>query len=716
MRVVSGRETAEGWKGGTKSVPLSTWPRPAQGEPRLRKATTSLRVSLAAASEQRRGFVLLPFSLIAGLVIYASLPDEPEFLHIALGTVCVLVVVCSAIAMQSLWALRWTSQIAAVWIGFCLLPLHAQAFGTPMLRFPAYGSYQAVVDEVLSADADGRRVVVSDITPIEGSRSVPVRRARLLVPLEPVLEPGDTISAKLRLAPVPGPVLPGTHDGQFHSYFVGIGAYGGVTSAFERVSQGDETDINRRVQALRGFIGWRIDLALEGSSAAIGKAMMVGDQSGISDETRDVMAASGLAHVYSISGLHLSIVAGGIFWLVRLFLASLPVLVAWPVKKIAAVVGLVAAFGYLLLAGGPDNVPAFRSTLMLALIFGAVLAGRRALTMRNVAIAALIIIVMDPASVFRPSFQLSFAAVVALIGVYELPRAGQGGKSGVVERLFRFVLATAATSFIAGLATLLFSAYHFQQTAPLGVLGNVLALPFVSLIMWFGVLAVLAMPVGLDDPFLRLMGWNIDRMVDVAELVAGWSEGITGNPLLTIWALLLGLVALAWFAFIEGKWRLLAPAVAVPLVFAFGFADRPDILIADTTQAIAIRDGEALALASGRTGSFAVDVWSRHYQSDILAQHSAARCDSLGCVVHTQDFSVAIIRNAAAFAEDCTGFDLVISRISAPTWCGADGILVGPWQLERQGVHWLAWDDTAGRFDVRPAIVHINRPWRVWRQ
>src|SRR5690606_26923847 len=129
-----------------------------------------------------------------------------------------------------------------------------------------------------------------------------------------------------------------------------------------------------------------------------------------------------------------------------------------------------------------------------------------------------------PASVFRPSFQLSFAAVVGLIGVYELPRLLPDHTPGRLRRVFDLVAATAWTSFIAGLATLLFSAYHFQQTAPLGVLGNVLALPFVSLvIMPFGVLSVLAMPLHMDAPFILTMGWGIDRMVDVAELVAGWS-------------------------------------------------------------------------------------------------------------------------------------------------------------------------------------------------
>src|SRR5690606_25077706 len=187
------------------------------------------------------------------------------------------------------------------------------------------------------------------------------------------------------------------------------------------------------------------------------------------------------------------------------------------------------------------------STIMLGLVFGAVLAGRRALTMRNVAIAALAIILIDPASVFRASFQLSFAAVVALIGIYELPRRAPPEERSWGLRLWATVWATALTSFIAGTATLLFSAYHFQQTAPLGVIGNVLVLPVVSLvIMPFAVLSVLAMPFGMERPFVMAMGWGIDRMVDGAVLVAGWSEGLTGNPLLTGTALIIGLVALSW--------------------------------------------------------------------------------------------------------------------------------------------------------------------------
>ncbi|ODT80363.1 MAG: hypothetical protein ABS76_16920 [Pelagibacterium sp. SCN 64-44] len=676
----------------------------------LRRVMASLAAAFVRAAEHRRLFVLLPFSLIAGLVLYAVLLDEPGWPLLAGSGLVALIVPLAAAALHSLTGLRLGVQLAAFWLGFVLLPIHAALLGTPMLAFPAYGTYTAHVDEVLSADDSQRRIVVSQLTPQDGARPVGIRRARLSLPAEPELRPGDQLRAALRLAPVPGPVLPGSHDGQFHSYFIGVGAYGSATGAVERIAEGSDADFARQIQGLRSTIANRIDLALEGPSAAIGKSMVMGDQSDISDETRDVMAASGLAHIYSISGLHLSIVAGGIYWLVRLLLASIPALVAWPAKQIAAVIGIIAAFLYLLLAGGVDNVPAFRSTLMLALIFGAVLAGRRALTMRNVAIAAILIILIDPASVLRPSFQLSFAAVVGLIGVYELPRPFDAA-GGRLERLWRLVAATAWTSFIAGAATLLFSAYHFQQTAPLSVLGNVMALPFVGLIMWSGVLAMLVMPLGLDGPCFQLMGWGIEGMLWVAELVAGWSEGLTGNPLLANWTLVAGLAALAWFALLETRWRLLAPALLVPLVVVFGLEPRPDVLISDTTQAVAVRDGDGLALASGRTGSFAVNVWSRHYQTPIGPAHSGNVCDGLGCIVTTPDYSIAIIRNAAAFAEDCGRHDLLIARIRPPSSCKAN--IIGPEQLSSGGVHWLHWDGNAGRFDIRPAMANLNRPWRV---
>jgi competence protein ComEC len=665
--------------------------------------------SAKAALEGRRFFVLLPYCMLAGLITYALLPNEPApwaLLAVAVAGLAVLVFTRNRPS-------RWLTACLAFWLGLCLLPLHAAFLSTPMLERPTYGAFEATVDEIISQSETERRMVVSQITALEGTRQPDIRRARIFGGVDPPLVVGDRIVANLRLAPVPGPVLPGSFDGQFHSYFAGIGAYGTVTSNLSRITPAEGFSPSRAIDGLRRDIGQRISAVLTGATAAIGWAMVVGDQSHISDETREIMAASGLAHIYSISGLHLSIVAGGMFFIARAGLALWPASVAWPVKKIAAVSGIAAAAGYLMLAGGPANIPAFRSTLMLVLIFGAVLAGRRALTMRNVALAALVIILIDPASVFRASFQLSFAAVVALIGVYELPRRQREGPRGAVSRMAGAVWATAATSLVAGLATLLFSAYHFQQTAPLGVLANVMMLPVLTfVIMPFGVLSVLLMPLDLDPLALPVMGWGIERMLDIARHVTEWTGGLEANPILTPWALVIGLAALAWFAFFIDRWRLAGPIAAVPLILALGFDSRPDILIADTTQAIAVAQDDGFGLLAGRTGSFAVDVWSQHYRSDIAASLPDARCDGIGCFL-TSDagYRIALIRDASAFAEDCGLADLVVTRIRAPSYCAGAGLVIDADGLAKGGVHWLRW--TGSGFELRVARTNLDRPWRA---
>lgn len=492
-------------------------------------------------------------------------------------------------------------------------------------------------------------------------------------------------------------------------------SYGNVTSGLSVQTRDTGFNPTRWVEELRRDISGRIDAVLDGEAASIGRAMVVGDQSTIVDETRNVMSAAGLAHIYSISGLHMSLVAGGMFALLRLLLASMHgVAQAVPIKKLAAIGGIVTACGYLLLAGGVGNVPAFRSMLMLALVFGAVLAGRRALTMRNVALAAMVIILIDPASIFRASFQLSFTAVVALIGVYEMPRRPMVGKRGFFGRVGNVLWTTALTSLIAGSATLLFSAYHFQQTAPLGVLGNVLALPVVSLvIMPAAMIGLLVMPLGLEGIFFTVMGWGIERMLDVARLVAGWSAGLDSNPLLTATALMIGLAALAWFAFLEGWWRYAGPILAIPVVLAFGFDVRPDVLIADTTQAVAVRTDAGLGLLGGRAGSFAVNVWSDQYQEVIAPEPVGRHCDSLACVVLANGFSVSLVKGPEAFDEDCARNELVVTRLRAPATCRAVTTVIDADDLARGGVQWLRWDAGRGAFDIRPAIPSLTRPWRV---
>lgn len=666
--------------------------------------------AFAEAIEHRRAFLLLPYAMISGLVAAFVLPADPSPILLGAGG---LAVVAALVASRNApgWN-RTAGLLVACWAGFCLLPIHGALFGTPMLARPAYGTYEVRIDEVLSANADGVRAIVSAIAPLEGSRSLPVRRARLSVDGVSDLAPGDTIRARVRFYPVPGPVVPNGFDTQFHAYFAGVGAYGNAIGGAERITSGDAGAPERIIDGIRRAIAARIDAVLPQPSAGVARALITGDQSAVAEESREMMATAGLAHVLSVSGLHLTLVAMLVMATLRGGLALTGGFDRFvSVKRVAAAGAICAALGYFAISGG--NVAAQRATLMIVLVLGAVVAGRRALTMRNVAIAALVIIVLDPASVFRPSFQLSFAAVVALIGAWEMMRPGEGRKPGPLGKVAAYFGGGALTSLVAGAATLLFSIYHFQQTAPLSVLGNLMSLVLIGFVMMPAALvATLLMPLGLEAPFLHIMGWSIDVMIWVATIVAAWSAGISASPLLLPVALLLGLVALGWFTFLNSWHRLLAPLLLVPAVWLLALDGPPDVLISDTTQAIAMRGERGLALVAGKPDSFAVKIWRDTY-AEPLEPVSLLGCDSLGCFgTSPAGFSVAVAKDPAAFHEDCGLADLMILRRRAPGTCGA-GLVIDADALERGGIHWLRWDAASGTFAVRPAVPPGNRPWRV---
>jgi competence protein ComEC len=681
--------------------------------PRLRQAARTQRASLAqsarTALDERRGFLLLPVAMIAGLLVAAALPTEPQTPVLLAGAA--VIVIGLAVSRQALGWARAMVVLAAVWLGFCLLPIHGAMFGTPILGWPSFGTYEARVDEILSETEGEKRVILSQVTPLDEARELPMRRARVVIRTGPDLSPGDVISGPFRFAPVPGPVYPGGFDTQFHAYFDGVGAYGNSTQPPVVVSPGDSTTPSYVVDAVRRGIAARIDAVLPQPAAGIARAIVNGDQSAVDDASRETMATAGIVHVLSVSGLHLTLVAGGVFWVLRLLLSGWEGLASRvPVKRIAAVAGIAAAVLYFAISGG--NVAAFRSTLMILLVFGAVLFGRRALTMRNVAIAAIVVIVMDPASVFRPSFQLSFAAVVALVGAYENFRSERLKDASFAAHAWAYGKGIVVSSLVAGAATLLFSVYHFQQTSPLGVLGNLLSLPLVGFVMMPAALvAVLAMPFGLEAPFLQAMGWSIDRMLEMGAFVAGWSTHLRASPLLTPAALVIGLAALAWLAFFRDRWRLLGPMVAVPLVLLFAMDRPPDVLIADTTRAMVVRGSDGLELADGRAQSFALDVWRETY-ADPIAVAAAVACDSVACIGESAaGFSYAIVLDPGGFAEEC-GRDLIVTRIRAPSYCGA-GAIVDADDLEAHGVHWLRWNAASASFEVRRAVESLERPWRI---
>ncbi len=668
---------------------------------------------------QKRLFILMIFMMIFGIIIYSILSFEPSWFIVILAGLILL----SLLVWQMIKGNLNVSSILifSIWVGFILLPIHAQIFGTQMLKYPSFGTYQVKVIKVLSLRDDGQRIIVSNINALESSRDLPIRSARLFIRKGPLLEAGDIIEGKMRFAPVPSPVTVGGYDSQFQSYFVGIGAFASTTNAPKIITKQSDFSFKAFIDQSRFNIGKRISSVLQDPAKGIALALIVGDQSNIKDEVRTKMATAGLAHMLAISGLHLSLVAGGVFAFVRIALSlSYSFTQRFAVKKISAIVGILAALIYLGLSGA--SVSAVRATIMLILIFGAVIVGRKALTMRNVAFAALFVIILDPSAIFLPSFQLSFAAVVALIATYEVLRQKVSNRLGFASSVLQFFLALASTSIIAGLATAIFAAFHFQQIAPLGVLGNLAALPILTFfVLPAAFIAVLLMPLGLEAPLLNVMGWAINLILNIAQRVANLSEGLGVNFILLPISLIIGLVAFAWFAFFIGKLKFLGPILALPLIFIFALDRQPDVLVSASTKAVAIRGNDlgnkeyGLGLIAGRLNSFTTNAWQDTYQEKIAAKLDGALCDEIACFYNSPaGFAISLIKQTRrAFIEDCAIADLVITRLKAPNYCKEITQVIDIENIRNEGTQWLYWNEKQQGFTIRPAISSNNRPWRL---
>ena len=381
------------------------------------------------------------------------------------------------------------------------------------------------------------------------------------------VEPGASVTGLVRLMPPSGPVRPDSYDFSFESYFDGIGASGFFLRDPQRAEQSGPAPPAARffaaVERVRNGVADRIRSRIPGAEGEIAAALVVGVRAGIPQDVNDALRRAGLYHIISISGLHMALVAATIMGCLRGGFAFFPEFSSRrPVKKYAAVAALFGLAAYLFFSGA--DVAAQRSFIMLAVMLAALLFDRAALTMRNLAISAIVVIVISPHEVTGPSFQMSFAATAALVGAYagwsdyrsrrpiQPPPRRSLGRSAIRKIL---VLATglAATSLIAGGATSIYSAYHFQQVSPLGLLANLTAMPIVSaVVMPSAVFGALAMPFGLDGYCFEIMGIGLTATIAIARWFAERSPldivGLvspTGVVVLTI-ALLIATTCTTW--------------------------------------------------------------------------------------------------------------------------------------------------------------------------
>ena len=587
-----------------------------------RRLVRSLSHDLAGERGQGLCFLLIPVAMGVGAALALSAGLVPD------GRAIFAVLLAAAMAAFLLRNRKPdAARLAALAAFACIGGLAAcleEARGPALLDSPVVTTLTGTI-EATEITVNGRlRYRIS----LETTKDPEIRRPPAIVRLTAkagtvALKPGMRVTGRARLAPPSGPALPGGYDFAYQAFFDGIGAYGFFFEPPETVSAetgAQETvsgNVRHAIRTLRENAASRIRSVLSGDAGGIAAALTVSDRSGISDETVDALRATGLAHILAISGLHMALAAGTLYVTFRRLLALSPRLTeAFPVKKLAAGAALLSAFAYLVLSGA--SVPTQRAFIMLAVMLGAVLIDRPALTMRNVALAAIIIILISPSAVSGPGFQMSFAATAALIAAYAAwpRRENEESRSifltGFTGTLLRGLGALAMTALVAGVATGLFSAHHFHRFAANGLISNVAAMPLVTfVVMPAGLVAMLVMPLGLDAVPLKIMGWGLELVIGVARTVESWGGDLVTGRLPTS-ATVIAASGFVMLVFLRTRLRLigLVPVAAgLCMMVIAGRAPPPDLLISEDGRLVAAVLPGALAVNADKPSEFVFSQW-----------------------------------------------------------------------------------------------------------
>ncbi len=717
MSTAADTETAEPGNGPLQEVVV----------PRLRAGVGYVTSSFFGESD--RWFLWSPVLLGLGIALYFGLPFEPPFW----SAIAVLAItgIWLAVALRRGTTGVFAAAFFCVALGFGLACIRTAAVWAPVLQKPWAGTVEGRVVEVERTEKGALSVTLQPLSMERVAAEALPARVRLQVRFpDSVIEPGQRIRLRGRLMPPPEPVEPSGFDYARQVWFESLGGVGFAFAAPEIVAPPPE-DWTTGLATLRHGITARVQNGIGGASGAIAAALITGEQRAIPEWAADDLRNAGLSHVLSISGLHMVLFGGSLFWLVRAVFALVPAIaLRYPIKKWGAAAALLGSTGYLLISGA--EVATQRSWIMIALMFVAILFDRPALSMRNVALAALIVLAWQPESLLGASFQMSFAAVVALIAFYESPLAqrftsamSERGDGPVVAALrfgFNHLTGIMLTTTVAGFATGAYAAYHFGRVALYGMAGNLGALPIVSaFVMPAALAALILMPFGLEKPALWVMGKGVDGMLWVAHAVSSWEGAdrvVASAPMASLALLTLGGL---WLALWRGSWRLVGIAPMALSIALWGSGARPDVLIDRDGALAAVRGNNGLLGLTSARSSYAAEQWLRHdgdrREPKLAAQPSSLHCDAEGCVWREEGRPlVAFPEGIDALTDDCAKADVIIATVPVPrrlrAHCRAQ-LVIDRFDLWRNGAVALYYEEDGG---IRMETSRDERGRRPWVQ
>lgn len=655
---------------------------------------------LASAGFDRGPWLAVAFAV--GIALWFVLPTPAHWLS-AIFTGLIL-----ALGALAMW--RGRGDRHALLLACCSLGLLVSA-GTAVIWARSALIGASPIERVASGVFTGRilkrieqpaeqRVRLVLATREQGSgRAIKVRVNLPLAEDRTAYREGAVIRARLRLMPPAPPMLPGGYDFARTAWFDGLAATGSVQGPVTLLGAGAAG--GAPLASLQRRLADHVRAQLSGSPGAIAAAFASGDRGAIAPEDEQAMRDSGLTHLLSISGLHVSaVVAAGYFLAMRL-------LALWPwlalrvrLPLLAAGLGAFAGLGYTLLTGA--EVPTVRSCLGALLVLGALALGREPLSLRMVAVAGFLVLLLWPESLAGPSFQMSFAAVTAIVTLHQsgpvrrfLAPREEGWLASTARHLALLLLA----GVVIEIALMPIVMFHFHRAGTYGALANVVAIPLVTFVSMplIGLALVLDL-FGSGAPMWWLAGKSLDLLLAIARFTADLPGSVRLMPQMGAGTFALFVAGGLWLALWQGRvrgWGLVPVALATVL---FALTPLPDVLVTGDGRQVGITgNGHLLVLRDTRsefTRENLMELAGVAAEPVPLVQWPGTRCSRDFCSVTLhragRDWHLLLGRNKErveerAVAAACERADIVVAERWLPDSCQPRWLKADRDYLEQSG-------------------------------
>jgi len=676
------------------------------------------------ALQKENIFLWVPVFFACGIALYFFLPFEPPQI---LAIFCFIIpIILYSLASEHRPSRLFLIALIICASGFLSAKIRTDMVSTTVLKEKIYSA--DLTGTVLSIEktdtGGGSRVLLGNVRLASLQENQTPEKVRIRFRKDDNLKVGQIINVKAGLNPPADPVIPGGFDFRRYLFFQNIGSVGFAYSEAKIIQDAAPSFFN--IESIRFGISNILHASLPERTAGIASALIVGQKQAIEENDQQTLRDAGLAHMLAISGLHVGIFSGTLFFILRLCLACVPnMALRYPIKKIAAVFALIGAMFYMMLAG--TTVPTQRAVLMISIVFLAIIIDRSPISLRLVAFAALVVLLVKPESLLSVSFQMSFAAVTCLIYFYDVTRTFWTNlytNARITKKAMMYFLAICLTTIIASIATAPFALYHFGQVSFMGSVANLVAVPLLSfVIMPFALLSLILMPIGLSYIPIQIMGWGIDAMLDIAHWAANLPNAVILTPLWPFYAFAMLVLSCLFMIIWRGAGKLLAIPILGIAIMGTNTDVMPDILASDSHKLFLFRTTpDDIYVSTFRTDKFARESWQSLYGLPEKSAHllpykgdvnktKMPQCGEHGCRLQIKNKNVSFIRSPYIHEQECQWADIIISVDPIKDQSCEAAYIIDKFNTWKHGTTTLKIEPDGQVRIKNIAQIHKNRPW-----